>query len=106
MLSTHNIGYIFYVITGCGKSHLCNVLQQIVDPHVLPNLQSKYSCKTPHAARLTTAHPNNHNFHTLPWPTKSPDFNPIEHLWDVLDQNIKKRPNKPRTLAKHSLDML
>lgn len=81
------------------------------DPHVLPYLNANPGTifmqdnATPHAARLTTAHLNNHNVHTLPWPSKSPDFNPIEHLWDVLDQDIKKRPNQPRTLAelRHAL---
>lgn len=27
-------------------------------------------------------------FKVFPWPPNSPDINPFEHLWDVLDQQI------------------
>ena len=29
------------------------------------------------------------------WPAKSPDFNPIEHIWDDLDQRVRRRPISP-----------
>ena len=109
MLSNHNIGYIIYVITVCGMSHLCNVLcNRLLTPmdcHIWTQILAQYSCKTPHAhaASLTTAQPKNHNVHTLTWPSTSLDFNPFQDLWDVLDQKIK---NQPRTLAdlRHALN--
>lgn len=49
----------------------------------------------PHTARLTRDYLNNMNVHVLPWPASSPDMNPIEHLWDHIDRQIRKRPVPP-----------
>jgi transposase len=31
----------------------------------------------------------------LPWPAYSPDCNPIEHSWDVLDRAVRSRDVQP-----------
>ncbi|KAK3557213.1 hypothetical protein QTP70_026124, partial [Hemibagrus guttatus] len=31
---------------------------------------------------------HNNEFEVLTWPPNSPDLNPIEHLWDVLDKQV------------------
>ena len=35
------------------------------------------------------------NIRVLPWLASSPDLNPIEHMWDHLDRQIRRWPVQP-----------
>ena len=52
----------------------------------------------PHTARITTDFLHQQAVKVMPWPSVSPDLNPIEHLWDELGQRVRDRPVSPQNL--------
>lgn len=52
----------------------------------------------PHRARAVIDFLNNNAIATLPWPAKSPDLNPIEHIWDQLGRQVRARDLPVQTL--------
>ncbi|KAH0821294.1 hypothetical protein GEV33_001496 [Tenebrio molitor] len=52
----------------------------------------------PHVARVVTRYFEEVQIQKLDWPARSPDCNPIEHVWDKLGRSIKARRNRPQTL--------
>uniref|UniRef100_A0A671S3R2 Integrin alpha-5-like n=1 Tax=Sinocyclocheilus anshuiensis TaxID=1608454 RepID=A0A671S3R2_9TELE len=41
---------------------------------------------------------HNNEFEVLTWPPNSPDLNPIEHLWDMLNKQVRSMEAPPRNL--------
>ncbi|GBM44005.1 hypothetical protein AVEN_218153-1 [Araneus ventricosus] len=34
----------------------------------------------------------------LPWPVRSPDLSPIEHVWDIIGRKIQRHPQPALTV--------
>ena len=59
--------------------------------------QDNAPCHTAHIVREWFEE-HDEVFMVLPWPPNSPDLNPIEHLWDVLDQQVRSTAAPPQNL--------
>ena len=76
---------------------------EVLAPHVVLTAQQRaltfqHDNARPHVARISTDFLAQNNIHVMDWPPYSPDFSPIEHLWDELDHRVRRRVNVPVTL--------
>ncbi|UYV83242.1 hypothetical protein LAZ67_23000264, partial [Cordylochernes scorpioides] len=79
---------------------------EILEPYLRPyrdqighNLIFMDDNACPHRARLVNEYLQSENIRRMDWPARSPDLNPIEHVWDALGRRIGARHPSPRTLV-------
>ncbi len=56
----------------------------------------------PHVARVCRQFLEDEGIDTIEWPPRSPDLNPIEHLWDIMFRSIRCRQVAPQTVQELS----
>lgn len=80
-------------------------ITDILDPHVIPygpfigpDFVYMHDNARPHIARIVQDYLRDTGTHVMEWPARSPDLNPIEHVWDTLQQRLSGRRMVIRTL--------
>ncbi|GFX10718.1 DDE_3 domain-containing protein [Trichonephila clavipes] len=71
-----------------GQRYVDDILRPHVGPFLngLPGAIFQQVNARPHTARV--AQDFLRHFQTLPWPARSPDLSPVEHVWDQLKRQM------------------
>jgi transposase len=80
-------------ITECLQDHVIAYASFLGENFILMQDNTR-----PHTAGIVIQYLNEVGIVTLPWPARSPDMNPIEHVWDELGRRIRHRENIPETI--------
>ena len=78
-------------------------IEECLADHVIPfapfvgqNFVLMHDNARPHVARVVEDYLDEMDVQRLDWPSRSPDLNPIEHVWDMLGRQIRNR--QPETI--------
>ena len=77
-----------------GNLNALRYSNEMLTPVCIPHLQNNgrmrlmHDGAPSHTARATRALLQANRINALPWPSLSPDLNPIENIWDVIDQRL------------------
>lgn len=80
--------------------YINNVLEPVAVPFMqtLPNGIFQQDNARPHMANITRRFLEEAELQILPWPARSPDLSPIEHVWDMIGRRLRNLPRPPDNL--------
>jgi transposase len=80
-------------------------VQEVLRPVVVPyfrrvnNALFQQDNARPHIANVSRDFLDDSQVDLFPWPPRSPDLSPIEHVWDLMGRRLTNLHNPPLTLA-------
>lgn len=93
------------VIIENGSLTSVRYVEEILNDHVGPFMVNlgedaifMHDNARPHTGRIVNDYLQEMNITRMEWPARSPDINPIEHVWDELGRCVKQRNPPPITL--------
>lgn len=87
--------------TMTGVRYRDEILNVYVRPYagaIGPNFILMDDNARPHRARVVDRFLEQETIVRMEWPARSPDLNPIEHVWNMLQVALSRRPAQPTTL--------
>ena len=91
-------------------SHYCRILNANLTASATaldlgPDFVFQQDNDPKHTAIITKKFFAENNITVLDWPSQSPDLNPIEHLWAILEKQLGERRFKTKDQLKEALRM-
>ncbi|CAH1956399.1 unnamed protein product [Acanthoscelides obtectus] len=87
-----------------GNMNAQRYIHEVLEPHLSPYLDTladptfQQDNARPHVARVTIDFFQHNDVTLLPWPPRSPDLSPIEHVWDMMGRRLLNLQRPPQTL--------